>query len=210
MQIAQHINAELYQGDIPEEFLNLARKIGLVAWDIETSGLDWRTEQLAVCQLYVPNHPVVVVQSCDCQPIRLPQLLADKDVKKIFHHAMFDLRFLVSNWQVVPQNIACTKIMAKLLDKDNTQKQTLQSLLKSHLNIVISKSQQRSNWFSSNLTTQQLDYAVKDVIFLPNLLIELEKEVKNRDLLSLTYSCFAHIPTRTLLDVLEYDDVYTY
>src|SRR3990172_3087677 len=90
------------RGDLPEAGLEAARRVGRVCWDIETSGLDWREESIATCQLYVPDGVVYIVQVRDDSQPNLRKLLEDEQVLKIFHHAMFDLRFMVHHWKVTP------------------------------------------------------------------------------------------------------------
>jgi len=199
-----------YQGDVPAEYAYLARSAGVVAWDIETSGLDWQVDRIATCQLYVPNHPPVLVTASDVAPANLCGLLSDHLVTKIFHHAMFDLRFMFHAWGVLPQNISCTKIAAKLINPRNKTETSLKPLLKRYLNIEIDKTQQTSDWFSPYLTDAQVAYAVSDVRFLPELWVELERKLKALRLLELAYGCFAHIPTQVELDVLGFTRIYDY
>jgi len=138
------------------------------------------------------------------------QSLPNPAVKKIFHHAMFDLRFMVYRWHVVPETIACTKIAAKILDRENTESHSLKALAERYLGVVLDKTEQTSDWLAVHLSRDQLVYAARDVIYLPALLDTLEQELRNRDLLSLAHSCFAHVATRVQLDVLGYGDIYTY
>jgi len=123
---------------------------------------------------------------------------------------MFDLRFMSYHWKVLPQNIACTKIAVKLLDIENENKHSLQPILKKYLGIEISKHERLSNWLSDRLTEKQITYAVKDVIYLLQLLDVLERKLKSKDLLELAHLCFAHIPTKVQLDILGHGDVYSY
>ncbi|MBN1796058.1 MAG: ribonuclease D [Sedimentisphaerales bacterium] len=196
--------------DITEEEMTAALKANRVAWDIETSGLDWQSEKIGICQLLIPSKGVTVVRITEEKPVNLCSLLEEQSVMKLFHHAMFDLRFMAHNWCIVPQNIACTKIASKLLDKENNQDHSLISLLKSHLKIQITKAQRTSDWLSEKLTESQLSYAVKDVLYLFELFAKLEGKLKAKELMKLANSCFAHIPTRVKLDISGYKDIYTY
>jgi ribonuclease D len=198
------------EGDLPDEPLSRMRNAGIVAWDIETSGLDWRTERIATCQLYSPGGTVEVVKVGAYPPENLSLLLADAAVTKIFHHAMFDLRFMHQSWQVMPNNIACSKIASKLLTPREEHAHSLKSLVEQHLGVVLDKTEQRSDWLSAKLTDEQLLYAASDVLYLIPLLKTLEDALQQRDLLNLARACYQHVPTRVRLDVLGYEDVYTY
>lgn len=200
----------IYDCDIPQQFFDSVKQTQVVAWDIETSGLDWRNDRIGICQLYTPNEPVAIIRIGNVLPERLRFLLSDSSVRKIFHHAMFDLRFMGYQWKLLPQNVACTKIASKLLDVENKNRHSLQSILKQHLGVVINKDEQVSDWLSVNLTREQIIYAAKDVMHLISLLEVLEKELRSRRLLELAHLCFRHIPTRVQLDILGYGDIYSY
>jgi len=200
----------IYVHDIPNKYYDNVNKAKTVAWDIETSGLDWLNDRIELCQLYTPDEPVAIIKIDDSPPKKLCSLLKDTSVKKIFHHAMFDLRFMSYHWDILPQNIACTKIASKLLDVKNENKHTLQSLLKQYLDIVIDKNEQLSNWLSMDLTEEQISYATNDVLFLMQLLNVLERELISKKILALAHACFAHIPIRVQLDLFDYKDIYAY
>ena len=203
-------NIVLYEHDVADEYTRCVCRAGIVAWDTETSGLDWRKDRIGICQLYAPNEPVAIIKVGDIPPKKLRSLLSDASVRKVFHHAMFDLRFVSYHWKVLPQNIACTKIASKLLDVKNENKHSLQSVLKQHLGVVIDKNERLSNWLSSKLTEEQISYAARDVMYLLSLLDVLERELRSRGLLEFAHKCFAHIPARVRLDILGYGDIYTY
>lgn len=200
----------LYEFDLSPKYVKYIKKAKVVAWDIETSGLDWRNDRIGICQLCVPNEPVAIVKIGNILPKALCRILSDNSIKKVFHHAMFDLRFMSYHWKIRPQNIACTKIASKLIDIRNEHSHSLQSLLKQYLGIEIDKKERLSNWVLDKLTDEQLSYAAKDVMYLLPLLDKLESELKSKGLLELAYSCFAHIPTKVQLDILGYNDLYSY
>ena len=209
MQETQLPITKIYKQDLTKQYFDAACHTGIVACDIETSGLEWRVDKVATCQFYIPDGPAAIVRIDDSFPEYIVMLLSDKSIKKVFHHAMFDLRFMVHKWHFSPQNISCTKIASKLLDR-NLEKYSLQVLLDRYLKVGIDKSQQRSNWSSTNLTKAQKVYAIKDVLYLPILLETLEQELLQKNLLDLTQACFDHIPTRLMLEMLGYEDVYLY
>ena len=200
----------LQLGDLSEEEMRCALRASSVAWDIETSGLDWRTERICTCQLDIPERGLVIVRLGKEKPDHMCSLLKEPRVKKVFHHAMFDLRFMSYNWGVNPQNVACTKIASKLLDVRNKRKNTLKSLLRHYLGVRIDKSQRVSDWTSRELTAKQLSYGAKDVMYLLRLLTKLESELESEGILELARLCFDHIPTRVELDIGGYQDVYKY
>lgn len=195
--------------DLSADHLDAARRRGKVAWDIETTGLDWREDVIGTCQLYVPGGDTIIVQIGPEVPLRLAELLTDDSVTKLFHHAMFDLRFMSHAWDAGPRNVACTKVAAKILhgnDPDATA--SLKGLLELHLGVKLDKAQQVSDWTAMELTEEQLAYASGDVLHLFDLLDRLEADLGREGCLELARACYAHIPTRLSLDLLDLPDIY--
>lgn len=203
-------NIEIYDHDIPSDYYDRIHNAKIVAWDIETSGLDWHNDRIGTCQLHTPDESVAIVKCSNIIPEKLKSLLSDASVKKVFHHAMFDLRFMSYHWDVSPNRVACTKIAAKLLDVENINNHTLKSLLKTYLDVSIDKNEQVSNWLADDLTDDQISYAARDVQYLLHLLNVLERQLEIKGLQSFAHSCFDHIPTRLRLDILGYGDIYSY
>jgi len=90
--------------------------VARVAWDVETTGLDWHHDSLGTCQLFAGDVGAVIIRVGQEKPVRLIGLLEDPAVEKVFHHAPFDLRFMVRAWGARPASIRCTKVASKLLE----------------------------------------------------------------------------------------------
>jgi len=199
----------VHVGDLPQAVAETAKRTGCVAWDIETSGLNWKTDQIGTCQLYIPNMQLHIVQITDRRPLCLAGILGDGDIYKIFHHAMFDLRFMAYQWSVRPKNVACTKIASKILNplaKDHSLKQ----LLDQYLHVSISKRLRKSNWLKEHLTVAQLNYAGNDVLYLPALFEKLKDELQSLKRWPLAGACYTFLPSRVQLDILGAEDVFQY
>lgn len=142
------------------------------------------------------------------RPTGLCGLIEDEWVTKVFHHAMFDLRFMAHAWWVAPTSIQCTKVAAKLADPDGEH--SLQALVRRHLGIELDKSQRMSDWMTASLSAEQQAYAVADVLHLPHLVELQQKDLRALGMWSLASRCFAHLPTRVELEVRGISDPYTY
>ena len=200
-----------HEGDVPRLVLHAARENSVVAWDIETSGLDWRSERIGLCQLLVKGQGLSIVKvKKNHKPPNLAAILEDASIKKIFHHAMFDLRFLCYHWRVNAEHIACTKIAAKLIDPQKTQGHTLASLAQQYLGVTLDKGSRKSDWLTWGLSPEQLRYAGDDVKYLPDLLEVLLDELDSHNRRDLALKCFAHIPTQVQLEIQGYRDIYGY
>jgi ribonuclease D len=200
-----------FENDCPKAFLKAARKHQVVAWDIETSGLDWKSERIGICQLLVREQGLSIVKiKKNRRPPNLAAILEDPTIQKVFHHAMFDLRFLCHHWGVDPKNIACTKIASKLIDPNKTKGHTLVDLVHHYLGVSLDKTSRKSDWLTWGLSPDQLRYAGNDVKYLPALLDALLGELDNKNRRDLAIRCFAHIPTQVKLEIQDFKDIYGY
>src|SRR5688572_2478780 len=105
----------VWDTDLPLFAFETARQSHLLAWDIETSGVDWSVHRIATCQLLIPSIGGFIVRVGGSPPSRLKALLESPNVPKLFRHAAFDLPFMAAPWQASPANIRCTKVAAKVL-----------------------------------------------------------------------------------------------
>lgn len=170
-------------GDLPLEFANAFANCPLIGWDIETSGLDWRRDRIGTCQIFAEELGAAVVSLTDETPVRLTSLLENAHVVKVFHHAPFDLRFMVHGWGARPVSIRCTKVASKLLDPQAPNEvHSLQNLVERFLDVRLSKGSVRtSDWSVNTLSAEQIEYAVNDVSHLPSLLGALERALQGEE-----------------------------
>jgi ribonuclease D len=197
--------------DLPTEALEKISTEGIVACDIETSGLDWATDRIGTFQVFGPSAGAYLVQVNGDVPVRLTRLLADQRICKVFHHAPFDVRFILAQWHVRVANVKCTKIASKIVFPEAPHEaHSLQHLLQRVAEVEISKEERLSDWLDDELTNEQIRYAVSDVVYLIPLLEALESLAESKGLLDLLERCFAHIATRAELDVRGYADIYDY
>lgn len=210
MENQEDLNISFHKGDITSKLHKKIQNKRMLAWDIETSGLNWQKDQIGLCQLYAPNLPIIIVKIKDEKPERLRELVGNNNIKKVFHNALFDLRFMSHHWKVTPQNIMCTKVAAKLLNRNERKESKLKYLLRCHLNVDIDKSLQTSDWVTNSLTSSQIQYAARDVKYLFDLLEILKEKLRTRGILGLAQNCFEHIPTRVKLEILGYNDIFSY
>lgn len=199
-------------GDLSEGMVEELRLAGLVACDIETSGLDWRTEKIGTCQFYSPTTgAIVVIINENKFPQQLISLLEDSGVTKVFHHAPFDLKFLRRHWNVCAQSVVCTKVASRLLfPKMSRDKHSLKSLLWRHLGIGLDKSEQSSDWTAPYLSEAQLSYAAADVCHLLALWEVLKLHILDAKLMEIYNSCMKFLPTQVVLEMNGTPDIFSY
>jgi ribonuclease D len=180
----------------------------VIAWDIETTGLDWKNDTIELCNLYVPGDEKIYLVKPGQGRDNMLSLLKSSDILKIFHHAMFDLRFMHHHWGAEMSDIACTKISSKILNPGR-EKHSLRLLLKEHFDVELDKTLSTSDW-TGEITDEQANYAAGDVFYLNPLLSKLLKSIRNKGNRELILKAFKHIPTRVMLEVQGYNDIYTY
>jgi ribonuclease D len=209
--IGYGLDVHLVDGDVSSDFEGAVRDAGVVAWDIETSGLDWRLDRIATCQLHVPDFGTQVIRVDWQRPDRLRELLMSERVLKVFHHAPFDLRFMRHHWKADARRVACTKILSKIVrpeaaNSDHSLKPTLERFL----GVVLDKSQQTSDWLSPTLTPEQLSYATHDVLYLIPLLEKLMDEARASGVADIAERTFEYVPIRVETDIRGCGDVFAY
>lgn len=164
------VPVHVLSGDLSEGLAALLRDAGRVAVDTETTGLDWRTESLRLCQLFTPAAGPVLVRIEGPAP-QLRSLLEDRSVEKVFHFAPFDLRFLEAGLGARTTSVVCTKAASKLLDPESpSQAHSLGALLLRHFGVQLDKGAVRtSDWGTAELSAAQTEYAAGDVVDLLRL-----------------------------------------
>lgn len=210
--MSSDVPVRVLRGDLPGQLADAFALSGRVAWDIETTGLDWQSQTIGTCQLFAETVGAVVVSVGRGRPTALAKLIEDGTVEKVFHHAPFDLRFIVNAWQVSPVNVRCTKVASKILNPEApNETHSLQQLVSRYLGVSLPKGAVRvSDWSAAELTDEQIRYAVGDVVHLPRLLATMEAALGESGRVELYDSCCAFLPARVMLDLGGYPDVFGY
>lgn len=197
--------------DLTEEFADSAMRAERVACDIETTGLDWASDRIATCQIHVAGIGTEVVQLQDGKPERILTLITSSSLQKVFHHAAFDLRFMRWQWGFKAQNVACTKVLAKILGPDKpSDHYSLKYLMELHLGVRLDKSLQTSDWTTPFLSEEQSAYAVGDVSNLLPLIDCLTERALDLGLSSVMDASFDYLTTRVETDLRRCGDIFSY
>ena len=150
--------------------LSKAARLGC---DTETSGFNSRVGKLFSVQFSDGEFNVLVPVSEGIALGKLADILADPSIIKIFHNAKFDLEFLNHDGYTVA-NVFDTMIAEKVLTRGAGQSSSLAETLYRYFAVDLDKSQRaKFNRKWDGIWTEELvDYALSDVIHLPQLMDE--------------------------------------
>ncbi len=181
----------------------------VVCIDAETTGLNWQNDTLELVQICLPHQAVYIFDKAHIPYQTLSNLLGSSGTLKIFHHAMFDLRFVVKLLDCTVSTAACTKIMSKLINPQRPN-HSLFSLLDEHLAITLDKTLSTSDWSSQVLTDAQITYAAKDTEHLYPLYTTLLSKIQQLHKEHILQDVFNFIPHQVHLNLCGIDNIYAY
>nr|WP_064591728.1 3'-5' exonuclease [Orientia tsutsugamushi] len=201
----------IFINDIPDNLMIS----GDLAIDTETMGLNLIRDRLCLLQFCqegkndnIDDKEVFLVkfedQQYNCH--NLKKLLMDDGRTKIFHFARFDLAAIQYYLGITLNNIFCTNVASKLV-RTYTDSHGLKDLCRELLGIQISKQCQSSDWGGQSLTSDQEEYAAKDVVYLHRIKNILEKMLIREQRLDIAQKIFKFLPTRAELDVIGWQDI---
>ena len=201
-------NYQLFQNDLPLKSLKSFK--GDITIDTETLGLNIKRDRLCLIQLRNESNKKVYLIKFDqnispANSKNIKFLLENKSLTKIFHYARFDMAVLKENLNIKVKNVFCTKIASKLT-RTYSSKHGLKDLVKEILNVELDKTEQTSDWSQKNLTKQQIQYAMNDVIYLSDLKKNLEAKLLEVKRLKTFKSIMNFLDTRVELDLMGWEN----
>lgn len=143
-----------------------------VAWDDETTDLNPLVGEIRLVQFAVAGQAFVFDLFTTERETYLPTIkwvLENEEIVKIVHNAKFDSKYVMYKLGIEPRNLADTMLMSQILAAgDVTAQHGLDDCALQWLGITLDKSHQTSDW-SGELSKEQLQYAVNDVLVLEPL-----------------------------------------
>ena len=196
-----NLDIKLHKEDLPDQLV-LSDKIAV---DCEFMGLNVERDSLCLVQISTGNNDAHIIK-LNRETYHAPNLkkvLQDKKINKIFHYARADLLFIKKYLKVDVDNINCTKIMSKLA-RSYSDKHGLKDLIKEFTGNDINKNLQTSD-FGGELTEKQLIYCAKDVVYLHEIFLNLEKILIREKRDKLYYDTIKFINSRVNLDLASFN-----
>lgn len=206
--MASSPKVNLVQKDLSSEQLDFYLSKDLLAVDAEMMGLNIQRDRLCLVQIGDEDRNIVLIQVEQGQndAPNLKKLLESKDVLKLFHYARTDVAFLKHWLGIGVDNFFCTKIASKLA-RTYTDKHSLKELVKEIMGKDLSKTQQSSDWGSSNISKDQQNYAASDVYYLIPIYNRLKDILEREGRMDLALKTSEFVKTVAELDILGYEEI---
>jgi len=128
--------------------------------------------QIATARVNLLIDPLTVKDLSPLIPI-----FADRQVRKVFHGADYDIRSLHRDFGIEVTSLFDTQIAARFL---GVREISLASLIKTYFDLSIDKKYQKKDWSRRPLPEPMMAYAAQDIGYLLPLSRILEKELKKR------------------------------
>jgi len=152
--------------------LDALGRVKEAAIDTEADNLFRYSTKVCLMQIFADGETYLVDLLA---PIRLEPLFERmKPLHLLMHGSDYDLRLLYEEYGFVVSSMFDTMLAAQLL---NRQRIGLASLLHENFGVAISKEGQKANWSRRPIQNKLLNYAVRDVLYLPELRNRLTAEL---------------------------------
>jgi DNA polymerase-1 len=152
-----------------------------VGIDLETTGLNWRTDRVRLmtlsCDSIGDDRQIFIVDCFKVDPSPLFEYLESKPL--IGHNLAFDLAFLARMGFTPRGELRDTMLMSRVATAGTGDKNTLAACCDRVLGVTIDKAEQAGDWSRPTLRPEQLRYAAADVRTLDKLERRLFSELVN-------------------------------
>lgn len=163
-----------------------------ILW-LDTEVADYNTKKPRLSLIQVLAYPhnldgdrtymLDVLDRQDVIDFFIEKIMINKEIKKVFHNAKYDVRFL---GKTKANNVFCTLELAKKIPYHflPVKSKSLKKLTEYLTDFRVNKEEQSSDWGIRPLTKTQLEYAKMDCVYLAQIyhkLIELEKKIKDEE-----------------------------
>jgi len=159
-----------------------------VAVDTESNSLHAFREQVCLIQFSTPHRDYLLDPLAFKELSPLAPLFANPEIEKVFHASEYDLICLKRDFSFSFENLFDTMHAARILGYKAVG---LDRLLGDKFGIEMDKRHQKANWAARPLKPDQIHYARLDTHYLFDLRDLLEKELREKDRLTIAFEDFA-------------------
>jgi ribonuclease D len=160
-----------------ERFAGRLRREPIIACDLEGDSLHHYRERVCLLQFSTPSESVLVdpLAVSDLRP--LAGVMADPDIRKVFHGADYDIRSLYRDFAIEVHNLFDTMIACQFLGEKEVG---LAAVLRKRFGVELDKRFQKADWSRRPLSGEMIEYAMRDTTLLLDLYVQLETELRHR------------------------------
>nr|WP_246399228.1 HRDC domain-containing protein [Geomonas silvestris] len=153
----------------------------VLAFDLEADSLHHYTEKVCLIQVSSPSETRLIDPLASLDVRVLAPIFANPEIKKVFHGADYDMRSLYRDFGIEVVNLFDTMIASQFLGESEFG---LAALLKKRFGVELDKRYQKADWSKRPLSTEMMEYAMKDTSLLIDLYRQLEAELVAKGRLS--------------------------
>ncbi|MDI6687233.1 MAG: ribonuclease D, partial [Desulfobacterales bacterium] len=167
-----------------EDIALLLKNEKTIAVDLEADSMFHFKEKVCLVQITAKKINVIIdtLQVKDLSLLK--PLFANRDIKKIFHGADYDVRSLFRDFNIKINNLFDTQLACMFLGIKET---SLDAVLQQRFNVRLDKRFQKKDWSKRPLPDEMIEYAASDTVYLLPLNAMLEKELAEKGRLSWVY-----------------------
>lgn len=162
-----------------EQFCQRAAGSPWLTFDTEFIGEKYYRDRLCVISAGTEEESAVidVLALNDLSPFI--KLLEDPGIQKVTHAGENDYRILIQQYDARPRNLFDTQLCAAFLEDHYPS--SLQNLALKYLGVRLSKASTVSDWEKRPLSKEQMQYALDDVDYLPELARIIRERLENKN-----------------------------
>ena len=169
-------------------FAKELKQFPVIAVDLEADSMHCYQEKVCLLQFSTPERTVLIdpLARVDLSPLK--PILADAQVRKIFHAADYDIRCLARDFDIEINGLFDTMISCQFLGEE---KVGLADALNKYFGVELDKQYQRADWAKRPLSEGMVRYAGEDTAHLHKLVDQLESQLEEKGRLDWVLEEFA-------------------
>ena len=169
----------IYNNDQLKQFFLKSQKDKIIGIDTEFFRVSTYYPKLCLIQLANKTSTVIIDPlSYNINLSLIRKILFSKEIIKIFHAAYQDIEILFNLFGKIPKNIIDTQICLSEIGYSNSVGYA--EACKNLLNVNINKKNQFIDWRKRPLEKEKIQYAIKDVKYLPKLFLKINEKINIR------------------------------
>lgn len=147
----------------------------ILAFDLEADSLHHYTEKVCLIQVSNLSETALIDPLAPIDLAPLAPVLADRNVRKVFHGADYDMRSLYRDFGLEVCNLFDTMIACQFLGEKEVG---LAAALKKRFGVELDKKYQKADWSKRPFSAEMIEYAKMDTALLIKLYQQLEQELR--------------------------------